>query len=247
MPAIIKPIIKMSSRHIKCASVKQYANGNIKECNSAGRVEYDWFCSMEHQSDAKKYAGEATYNTHCNRVQTVLKNKALYQSFNAQIRPAFASIIMARKQKEEAEFLMSAGMEYAMTANEAWSETQNTLNNAQADELKALTDAVTKTQQNVKKRQTDTIDLSKLNTSESPTKKAKAQQFTPLPTRATAQRTTKTSQRSIASTSTATNPLEIPITAELLRQSEEMLHKAVNEPLPDDDDDLQDDNAPMSV
>jgi hypothetical protein len=204
---------------------------------------------MEHQFDAKKYAGDEAYNAHVSTVATVAKQKGLYHTYNEQIRPAFASILSAGKRKEEAEFLVSVGKNYTEAAKNAWNAAETVLTAAGATEIKAMTTEVAATQLNVKRKKDEDINLSKLFVKDegSPTKKAKAQQFTPLPTRATAQRTTKTSQRSIASTSTATNPLEIPITAELLRQSEEMLHKAVNEPLPDDDDDLQDDNAPMSV
>ena len=244
----------MASRVLKCASVKQYANGSIKECNQSGRPEYDYFCCMEHQVAAKEYVGEDAYNAHINTVNTVVRKQSLYHAYNTQVRPAFASTVMAGKSKEEAEFLLSVGKNYTQQAKNAWNATETVLSNPTANEIKAMTDEVTITQQNVKRKQTEDMNLSKLLVTDggSPTKKTKAAQQVSVPIINLVQRGERilrsaNQQSSIPSSSKAPIPPEIHITDNDRRRAEQQMQEAVNAPLPDDDDDLGDDRAPMSV
>jgi hypothetical protein len=243
----------MASRGIKCSAIKQTANGSITECVVGGRIEYDWFCCMEHQVDAKKYAGEQAFNAHINRVSMVAKNKSLYHTYNSQIRPAFASILVAGKRKEEAEFIMSVGMEYTQQAKDAWAAAETVMNTAGANELKTMTDEVTATQQNVKRKQTEDINLSKLFEKDegSPTKKNKQVSVPIINLVQRGERILRSvnlsqQQPSIPSTSTAPVPPATQINEQERTRIAAEMQNAANIPLPDEDDDLNEDGAPMS-
>jgi len=236
---------------IKCASIKQYANGTVKECSQNGRLEYDYFCCMEHQVDAKAYAGEETYNAHINTVNTIAKKPSLYHTYNSQIRPAFASILFAGKRKEEAELLLSVGKNYTEQAKTAWAAAETVLNTVGANEIKTMADEVAVTQQNVKRKQTEGMDLSKLFATDggSPTKKSKQGSVPIINLLQRGERIQRSvpQSKSKPSTSNAPIPPEIEITAAERRRMAQQMRQALNVPLPsDDDDNLDDDRAPMS-
>jgi hypothetical protein len=240
---------------MKCAGVRQAANGKLTECKTNGKLEYDWFCSYEHQREAKQYAADA-YDAHAQRVNTVAMKKALIPSYNTKIRPAFISIIMANKRKEEAEFVLSAGVEYTAKAKQAWINAEDTYSTDSAGELKTLFADVTQTKQSIKRKLSEAPDLSLLNSSQEfpetpevtsplPSPVQKKAKVTPEEANPVQVKPEPVDDPNRAGPSNYRQPPvpaahmphipQVPTAADL-RTAEELMQAALNAPLPNDDD-----------
>lgn len=138
------------STSAKCACVRAVKK-QLQLCGRNARFEYDGFCCQEHMNDAKQYAAPS-YDEHVARVHQVMKNKSLVLGFNERVRPMFASIIMAGKQKEEAEFVCAAGAAYGNQAEAAWDTTRAVFESNAADSFSKHVSAVSKCRLSIKRK-----------------------------------------------------------------------------------------------
>lgn len=103
---------------MKCSGLREFKKA-VKPCGQPARYEYDGFCSVEHQQDAQKYAGNA-YTEHVDTYKVMVKNKALYGLWNEDLRITFSSVLEAGRKHEHEQFLKSVGSKYAGFAKLAW-------------------------------------------------------------------------------------------------------------------------------
>lgn len=153
-------IVATMSLSLKCAATNT-RKGKTSCCRRNGKLELDGFCNTDHMEEAKKYAPDG-YNKHVECVKSVMKNKALIEVYNDKLRPMFSSAIIAGRAKEQADFLLLVGAEYATSAKEAWDKTAVGYGGEETEAYKATIAATVETRKGIKRKQLDAVDVKQL-------------------------------------------------------------------------------------
>jgi len=146
---------------LKCSGVRHY-KGKLDVCAKIGKLEMNGFCSLEHDNDAKKYAGVVAYDEHVANFKRVSINKSLTHVFNNRVRPVFGSIVMAGWKKEEEEFVQNASSSYMETAKSAWDSTKATVESDKAKQFSDSIKQIADTRRSIKRKQDEEYSVKAL-------------------------------------------------------------------------------------
>lgn len=104
---------------MKCSAVRDTNKNGFQPCGQMAKFEFEGFCCLEHNEQAKKYAGSA-YVKHVAHYKSFIGKKDVFRMFNEDFRPVFASVVEAGKKHEREQLLKTIGLEYATMAKSAW-------------------------------------------------------------------------------------------------------------------------------
>jgi hypothetical protein len=117
---------------------------------------------LEHDNEAKQYAGDSANDEHVANFKRVSLNKSLTHVFNNRIRPVFGSIVMAGRKKEEEEFVQNASSSYMETAKLAWDSTKATVDSDKAKQYSDSIKQIADTRRSIKRKQDEEYSVKAL-------------------------------------------------------------------------------------
>jgi len=118
-----------------------------------GKFELDGFCSLEHKQDTKDAVPEKSYTKHVEKFKEALLNKTYIPTFNEKVRPAFASLIIACKKKQQVQYATDATIELTSDAQQAWEETNAALDSETAQALDAKEKELLQVRKSIKRKE----------------------------------------------------------------------------------------------